>query len=206
MRHMARSDRRVAHARPRFLGHRNTRVVTAESNTDATFWRLVIEPNCSLTWRQSMAFLVGISTLLLSVSLVFALKGYWLIFPFAGLELIALGIGLYVVAHAGRRRQVVTVTADLVTVEKGRVRADQAGRGGPETRTELPRHWTRVELVEREDSWYPPRLWLGASGARVEIGEFLCEGEKTGLAQQLRALIRGTNFGGVARRFPDNDT
>jgi uncharacterized membrane protein len=170
-------------------------VVTAERNSDATFWRLVIEPNCSLTWRQSMAFMTGISVLLLSVATVFALKGYWLIFPFAGLELLGLGVGFYLVGHAGRRRQVITITDRLVTVEKGRLRDRRDGRGGPDTRTELPRPWTRVELVERHDSWYPPQLWLGAAGGRVEVGEFLCEEEKASLATQLRRLIRGTESG-----------
>ncbi len=168
------------------------RVVTAENNIDVDFWRLVIEPNCSLTWRQSMAFLIGMAVLLLSIATVFAVKGYWLILPFAGLELAALGTCFYLVAHASRRRQVVTITADCVTVEKGRVRA------GPQTRTDLPRCWTRVELVGRADTWYPPRLWLGAAGGRVEVGEFLCAEEKAGLAEQLRNLIRGTNAGGVA--------
>lgn len=153
-----------------------------------------------------MAFMTGISVLLLAIATVFAVKGYWLIFPFAGLELLALGAGFYVVAHAGRRRQIVTITDQLVTVEKGRVKDLGGQRGGPDTRTELPRHWTRVELVERRDTWYPPQLWLGAAGGRVEVGEFLCEEEKTSLAAQLRRLIRDTNFGGVVRRLPDNDT
>ena len=65
-------------------------VVTTEGNGEGGFWRLVIEPNCSLSWRQSMAFFIGISVLCMSIATVFALKGYWLIFPFAGLELLAL--------------------------------------------------------------------------------------------------------------------
>ena len=92
----------------------------------------------------------------------------------------------------------VTITADLVTVEKGRVRARRGDRGGPDSRTELPRCWTRVDLVAPRDTWYPSRLWLGAAGGRVEVGEFLCEEEKRGLAEQLRSMIRTANFGGVS--------
>lgn len=173
-------------------------VVTTENNTAGDFWRLVIEPNCSLTWRQSMAFFVGISVLLLSIATVFAVKGYWMIFPFAGLELVALGAGLYVAAHANSRRQVVSITEDLVTVEKGKL------RHGPQSRMELPRCWTRVEYECADEQRHPNRLWLGASGRRVEVGEFLAEGEKNGLASHLRRLIQNSDHGGV-RICPDRN-
>ncbi len=169
-------------------------MVTTESNAEGSFWRLVIEPNCSLTWRQSVAFFIGISVLLLSIATVFAVKGYWLIFPFAGLELIALGAGLYVAAHATSRRQVVSITADLVTVEKGKLRQ------GPQSRMDLPRSWTRVLFEHANDQQRSRRLWLGASGRRVEVGEFLTEDEKDGLASYLRRLLQDADIGGARDR------
>lgn len=173
-------------------------MVTTESNTQGNYWRLVIEPNCSLTWRQSMAFFTGISVLLLSIATVFALKGYWMIFPFAGLELIALGAGFYVTAHATSRRQVVSITEDLVTVEKGKLRQ------GPQSRTDLPRCWTRVAFENADDQRQFRRLWLGASGSRVEVGEFLTDDEKDGLASHLRRLIQNSDCGGAWIRPDEN--
>ena len=164
-------------------------MVTTESNTQGNFWRLVIEPNCSLTWRQSMAFFAGISVLLLSIATVFAVKGYWMIFPFAGLELIALGAAFYVTAHATSRRQVVSITEDLVTVEKGKLRQ------GPQSRMDLPRCWTRVAVENADDQRQSRRLWLGASGSRVEVGEFLTDDEKDGLANHLQRLIQNFDRG-----------
>ncbi|MEJ2575495.1 MAG: DUF2244 domain-containing protein, partial [Gammaproteobacteria bacterium] len=84
-------------------------MVTAEQSADTAFWRVVIEPNCSLTWRQSMAFLFGTSVVSLSIAGVFAAKGYWMILPFAGLELVGLAVCFYLVASAARRRQVVSI-------------------------------------------------------------------------------------------------
>jgi uncharacterized membrane protein len=151
---------------------------------------VVIEPNCSLTWRQSMAFLIGTSVVSLSIAAVFAAKGYWMIFPFAGLELLALGAAFYAVANAARRREVVSITASSVTVEKGRIRS-RAGYGGPLSRDEFPRDWTRVEIVDEQDGTPSrSRLWVGAYGRRVELADFLVEGEKRRLARQLNELIK----------------
>ena len=165
-------------------------MVTAEHSRDPAFWRVVIQPNCSFTWRQSMAFLAGTSVVSLSIAGVFAAKGYWMIFPFAGLELFALGAAFYVVANAARRRQVGSITASQVTVEKGKVRRG-AHSGGPQSSEAFPRNWTRVEIVGEDGGTHPrSRLWVGAFGRRVELAEFLVEEEKQSLARQLKDLIK----------------
>lgn len=145
-----------------------------------------------------MAFYVGISVFCLSIATVFALKGYWMIFPFAGLELLALGAGFYVAAHASSRRQVVSINGEQVTVEKGRLRS------GPQRRWELPRSWTRVLLEQADDRRDVRRLWLGASGRRVELGEFLTDSEKDGLAHHLRGLLQNSDSRGDDVR-PEED-
>jgi len=164
-------------------------MVRAERDDQTTTDCLVIEPNNSLTWRQSMAFFFGITVVSLSIAWVFALLGYWMIFPFAGLELLALGAALYVAAQAARRRQVITVSPEEVRVEKGRVRRMGSVAGGPEYSDAFPRGWTRVELQRTNCSWYPPRLWVAACGRRVEIGEFLPEDEREQLAVRLERLL-----------------
>jgi uncharacterized membrane protein len=136
-----------------------------------------------------MAFLLGISTVLLSIGTVFALKGYWMILPFAGLELAALAVCFYLVASAAQRREVVSISESLVTVEKGRVRRGTAG-GGPDWKAEFPRPWTRVELRQASHQRYPSRLWVGAYGRMVELAGFLPEDEKRGLATQLQQMVR----------------
>jgi len=151
---------------------------------------VVIRPNRSLSWRQSMLFVAAVALVLGTVSVVFAFKGYWMILPFAGLELAALIWCSYLVAHSGMRCEVVSMDESQVVVEKGRQRCSGSGSGGPESSISFPRAWARVELLPHE-GWYPDRLVIGASGNRVELGEFLAEDEKKELAGNLKKLLAG---------------
>lgn len=136
-----------------------------------------------------MVFLGAIAVPLLLVSVVLAWRGFWLVLPFAGVELAALFVCIYVVSHACRRCQVVSVDGSTVVVEKGKERGRQAGTGGPDVRMAFARDWARVELVPASRRWHPRRLWIGASGKRVEIGEFLVDEEKVELAAQLKRML-----------------
>ena len=136
-----------------------------------------------------MVFLGAVSLPVVLISTVLATRGFWMVLPFAGLEIAALFAGMYVVSHACRRCQVVSVDTGRVTVEKGRERGRLADQGGPETRIEFARDWVRVELAPASKRWHPRRLWIGASGRRVEIGEFLVDEEKAALAARLKRML-----------------
>jgi uncharacterized membrane protein len=164
-------------------------MVISDSSPDREVRRLVIRPNRSLSWRQSMMFLGAIAVPLLLISAVLAARGFWLVLPFAGLELAALFVCIYVVSRAAQRCEVVSIGKSVVTVEKGRERGRCPEKGGPEQRVEFARGWVRVELTRNLSHWYPHRLWIGASGRRVEIGEFLVDEEKTELAAELHKLL-----------------
>jgi uncharacterized membrane protein len=151
--------------------------------------RVIIRPNRSLSWQQSLVFFAVLSVPLLLVSGLLASQGYWLVLPFAGIELAALFLCLYLVAHAATRCEVVSVGDAVVTVEKGRDRSRCQRRGGPEECTEFARGWVRVELSKQAAHWYPRRLWLSASGRRVELGAFLVDEEKEQLAAVLHRLL-----------------
>lgn len=160
-----------------------------DSCPDDKICRVVIRPNRSSSWRQSMMFLAAIAVPLLLISVVLAAKGFWPILPFAGLELAGLFACIYVVSHAARRCEVVSISESLVRVEKGRERGRCPGKGGPEQCVDFARGWVRVELVSSRDRWYPRRLWIGASGRRIEVGGFLADEEKAELAAQLHRLL-----------------
>ena len=164
-------------------------MVISDSCPDTHMRRVVIRPNRSSSWRQSMVFLGAIAVPLLLISLVLAIRGFWLVLPFAGLELAALFASIYVVSHAAQRCEVVSIGDSMVTIEKGRDRSHCAERGGPEERVEFARGWVKVELLPTAGRWYPKKLWIGASGRRVELGEFLVEEEKAELAAELHRLL-----------------
>jgi uncharacterized membrane protein len=151
--------------------------------------RLVIRPNCSSTWHQSLVFLTAVAVPLGVVAVVLAWRGFWLVLPFAGIEIGALFASLYVVARATRRCQVVSIGPATVVVEKGRESGRGAGQGGPEQCAAFDRGWVRIEFaspVTRRDT---SRLWIAAPGRRVEVGEFLVEAERELLAGELRRLL-----------------
>jgi len=177
-------------------------MVTTERSEDASRVQVVIEPNQSLTWRESLVFFAAIALLSLAVALAFTLQGYWPILPFAGLELVALGVAIYLVSRSGRRRQVITIGAHRVRVEKGRLRSTHLG-GGPDSCDDFPRVWTRVELVRPRHGWYPSRLTIGMFGKSVVVGEFLTEEERAELRARLDGLL--AEPGAVAPAVPDNE-
>lgn len=164
-------------------------MVTSDTCPDTSTHQVVIRPNRSLSWRQSMIFLALISVPLVLISVVLASQGFWLVLPFAGLEMAALYACIYLVSHACRRCEVVRISDSMVTVEKGRDRGRGNASGGPQQRFEFARGWVRVELSKAVGRWYPRRLWIGASGRRVEIGDFLVDDEKAVLAAKLRRWL-----------------
>jgi uncharacterized membrane protein len=145
-------------------------------------WRIVIRPNRSLTRRQLQFAFVVVATVCLSIACVFAAFGLWPVLPFAGAEVLAVGIGFYLSALGGRETEVVSVLSDTVAVEKGRRRIRE--------RTEMQRAWLQIRLLRSRLRWYPTRLVLRSHGKEVELGGFLTEPERRRLAGELHQAIR----------------
>ena len=145
-------------------------------------WRIVIRPNRSLTRRQLQLVFVGIAIVCLTIASVFAVLGLWPVLPFAGAEVIVVGIGFYLSAMGGREMEVVSVGGDKVAVEKGRRQVCQ--------RWELQRGWAQIRLLPPKIRWYPSRLVIRSHGKVVELGGFLNEEERQQLAGKLQRAIR----------------
>jgi uncharacterized membrane protein len=141
----------------------------------------VIRPNQSLSWRGALKVYAFIALCCLGIGIAFALNGFWPVLPFAGLEVVVLGTAFYLCLSRSQMREVVTVTADAVTVEKGRRR--------PQERWECPRAWARISLERSPIAWYPSRLVIAFQGRDVEIGRFLNEEERCRLAVELKQII-----------------
>ena len=142
----------------------------------------VIRPNQSLSWRVAIWLYAAIACFVLGIGLFFAWHGYWPVLPFCGLEVVLLGAAFYLCLLQGQLREVVTVSGDKVTVEKGRRQ--------PEVYWECPRAWARINMERSPIAWYPSRLLVAFQGQRVEIGRFLSEMERQSLAVDLQGMIR----------------
>lgn len=164
-------------------------MVTTDIRAGSPVSCLVIRPNCSSTWRQSLGLLVAVALPLLTVAVVLAWQGFWLVLPFAGLELAVLFGSLYAVGRAAQRCQVVTIGPTTVVVEKGSATWRRSRPPVAVQRLEFARGWVRIERAQDPGRRDTSRLWIGAFGRRVEVGEFLVEAEREILAGELRRLI-----------------
>ncbi|MCB1796165.1 MAG: DUF2244 domain-containing protein, partial [Candidatus Competibacteraceae bacterium] len=72
-------------------------MVAVESGTAECQYCYVLRPNRSLSWRQNLGVFGGLCLVTLMLVLPLVSMGFWLVLPFAGLELLAVGIGLYFV-------------------------------------------------------------------------------------------------------------
>jgi uncharacterized membrane protein len=144
---------------------------------------IVIQPNCSMSWQGQLLAFACISTVTMGIGVACLFVGLPLVLPFSGLEVGALGGALYLSARRGEVREVLTIDERAIAVESGHRSAER--------RAEFQRHWARV-VVERPGAcaWYPSRLLLRSHGRQVEVGRFLNEQERQGLALELRRALR----------------
>lgn len=152
-------------------------MVDAERDADTSVYRFVLRPNRSLSWRETLIFFFSLCLLSGSIATGFAWLGLWMVFPFAGLEMLALGTGLYVVACRCHQCEVIFIAGDFIRIEKGRYY--------PRQRWMLARVWAQVVLERCPAAWYPSRLSIRSHGRVVEIGRFLTESERLRLADDL---------------------
>lgn len=161
-------------------------MISALPGPDANTHCLLIEPNRSMGWQTLVSLYLLMVFVSLTIGLAYYHIGLTLVLPFCGLEMLALGAGLYVTSWRSSFREVVTVGKDSVAIE--------AGRDKPDKRLEFQRPWAQVVLERSYNSWYPSRLLIRSHGRQVEIGRFLNEQERRGLAELLGNIIkpRGT--------------
>ncbi|MBM4223578.1 MAG: DUF2244 domain-containing protein [Gammaproteobacteria bacterium] len=140
-----------------------------------------IAPHCSLTPRGARWFLVSVCIASLSIALPISLLGFWLVLPFAGLQIALLAWALRTSMARRHQRQTITISETVVVIEDVMP---------PQTRcVEFPRHWAQVRIRGGGSPLHPSRLTVESHGRRHEIGFFLNEQERLGLAARLRRLI-----------------
>lgn len=160
-------------------------IALGTATTGAGPLRIEICPNCSLSVRGAVMFFSSLCFASFSIAGFLAVAGFWPILPFAGLEMLGLGWALKV--SLGRRfhRQTITVTEADVSVES----RDR----GHCSQVVFPRHWTQVKLRRPVSRLHPSRLVIESSGRQCELGSFLTEAERRGLALRLQRLVGHMN-------------
>jgi uncharacterized membrane protein len=144
-------------------------------------YRIELAPNCSLTPQSARWFVGGLAAVTFTAAGYFAARGLWPILPFAGLEIGLLWWAVRASMRAGQQRELILITDDSVVIE----RQFQAER----SRTVFARHWATVKLRDPPVARHPSRLVIESHGRACEVGRFLTEEERRGLAGRLRQLV-----------------
>ena len=138
----------------------------------------LMKRNCSLSPRQVGWFYLSIFTVSLVIALLFAVQGSWLVLPFAGLDLLGLGIALLVYARHATDYERVSINDGVLVVETASAQRL--------TREEFNPHWVRVELGESSRAL----VTLRSGGRVVRVGCYLDLHKRRKFAQELAAALR----------------
>lgn len=147
--------------------------------------RIVICPNCSLTTRGAVLFFASLCAVSFSIGGALAAHGVWPVLPFCGLDMVLLGVALHASLARRHKAQTITLTESDVSVES----QDRAAC----CRVVFPRHWAQVKLRPPASRLHPSRLTIESHGRQCELGSFLTEEERCGLALRLQRLIGRIN-------------
>ena len=154
------------------------------SSLDVTSYtgHIVLKPNQSMSWHENKFFLITLTFISISISSGFLMLGAWMIFPFAGLELLALYITVIYFLNHQKRCEVIIFNDDTVVIELGKTCAEQS--------FEYSRHWSKFHVSMNQDRNIPT-VWIRSHGHETELGSFLGQEDKIELIQILREITRG---------------
>ncbi len=144
--------------------------------TSGVVYKVTARPNCSLPLSGKVKLVAWLATPPLIISIAFCVAGAWMVFPFAGLELLAVAYAFYIIhCHAGDYESI-TIDGDHLAVEHCDFRHV--------SQTEFHRYW--VHVVLRMAPGGEHHLWLRSHGKEVEIGRYMNNEQRLALARQLQ--------------------
>ena len=156
-------------------------MVSVDKSASPEAWRIVLFPNCSISWRDLVLFYIFTCVVALAIGIFFTLQGLWMVLPFSGLEMMALGYALYLTSRKVYRREVITLDRRRTRIEKGVQQASESW--------EFETSWVRLVDEQTGVRGERRKLALGSHGNYVEVGDFLDKSEKDRLAFQLKDCI-----------------
>ena len=146
---------------------------------------ILLEPNISLSWKTNMRIFVVVACITLFIAGYFVQKGGWLVLPFSGLELIMIGVSLYMFFHHYNHREVIHFTDNKVVIEHGKEVAEKSW--------EYQRHWSKIH-VQDHGLYDIPRVSIKSHGQEMELGAFLGYDEKLHFIKILEDITRKFNL------------
>ncbi len=148
----------------------------------ASAFVFVSRPACSLTKTQERLTFWGLAVLCFGIAIAFAALGFWMILPFAGLEVGLLAWALETMRNSQSDYETLTIDGDKVVLD-WRIGRHVGHR-------EMNRQWVRVGcecLAPGKDC----RLRLSSHGTESELGSYLNDEARQQLAAILKSKLQG---------------
>ena len=139
-------------------------------------WQL--KRNCSLAPRQLFMCYLGLCLLSLAIAAGFWSIGAFMVLPYAGAELLAVGFALFVYARHAADKESIRLTGGRLVVEYF--------CGQHVERVEFSPAWVRVEPEHGDRSL----IELSGQGRKIFIGRFVRPELRRELADELRWALR----------------
>ena len=141
----------------------------------------IIRPNSTYHSADWVKVFVLLLVVCLSIAIRFAWLGYWLILPFALLDVLAVGLILRMVVRRSAYVERILIDDEHVEIQHIQKNNNAIWK--------FPLYWTQIRLQSPKHRWYPHQLLLGSKGKWVEVGQCLTHQERLTLADKLRIRL-----------------
>jgi len=131
--------------------------------------------------RALVVTVICFTVLSLTIALSFLSVGLWLVLPFAGLEILVVGVVIGLSIRAGYDYESIVVDEEQIKVQIYRGRRLEEHR--------LQRYWAQVRFAPGASRLQPSRLWLGSHGRFVELGRDMTDEAREQLAVHLKKAV-----------------
>ena len=163
-------------------------------NRDGQIRTLVLRPNRSMSWSDNRRVIAAVAVASLLVPTLWAARGQWLALPLAGIELLALALGLYYACWKLSFRQVIRVAPDGLTITEGHYY--------PKRRWQLDPRRAAVAVERTEHPWDAIKITLYDRQQRIAVGEFLNQQDCETLLASLVDAGLPVRSNSVPRKLP----
>lgn len=152
-------------------------MVETELDDSGQNGRIILQGNRSLSWKQNLVFLGIMATIWLTISLVYASMGVWVIFLASLFSLCVLFSAFYLVARATSEKTVIELDSEMACITRGHRQ--------PEQHWQHQRSWLKCHYELNEDE-QPDTIHLGSKGVVTEVARPLNYDDRELLLKVLR--------------------
>lgn len=148
-----------------------------------TSYKITSKPNCSLSTSGKVKVVLLLTVMPLCIAIGFSFLGAWLVLPFVGFEILALGFAFYSVNSHAEDYESISIEGSRLVVERGSKQQV--------IQFELNPYWAKLVRYQMPNGEL--HLSLMSHGKGIKVGRYLTNKQRQSLARQLQARI-GTSY------------